>query len=155
MSLIDYNKVKLPVGMDFENYAVFMNWANGPLGMQALTSRQRSSITFGKLWKERYLPVEKLAIRSTVEVRAYFGTRVGFSRTTSLHFITLTYTKFFGIRKAEVPFMKVKNYLNYLRFQHQEARIVDIVERNMDNDMQEDLDDRFDEEIKLRGGNRN
>ena len=51
--------------------------------------------------------------------------------------------------------MKVKNYLNYLRFQHQEARIVDIVERNMDNDMQEDLDDRFDEEIKLRGGNRN
>ena len=153
MADIDYNRVPLPEGMDFDNYAEFMNWANGPQGKLALTSRQRSSITFGKLWRERFLPVERDAIRSTVEVRAYFGKRVGFSRTSSLHFITLVYTGFFGRKKKEVPFMKVKNYLNWLRFQHQEAVVADY-ERNWDNNMEEDIDDRIDEEVKLRGGNR-
>ena len=154
MADIDYNKVPVPTAMDFENYAVFMNWANGPLGKLSLTIRQRSSITFGKLWKERFLPVEKDAIRSTVGVRVYFGKPVGISRRSALHFITLYFTKFFGRNINEVPFMKVKNFINYMRFQHNEAVVVDY-ERNWEVMPEVDDDGPIDENPKVMNGNRN
>ena len=155
MSLIDYSKVPIPGGMDFQNYADFKNWANTPEGKLLLTSRQRSSITFGKLWEKRYLPAEKDAFRCKVEVCVHIGKRVGVSRTSAVHFITLIYYTLWGKQRKEVPFMKVKNYLNFMKFQHNEAVIEDYG-NNWDNEsIPEDDNSPIDEDPRMQNGNRN